>query len=118
MIFSKKDIGNYGEKLAKKFLKRQGYKIIDKNYRTKSGEIDIIARDKESLVFVEVKTRSSAEFGDPEMNLHPRKIQNFRAATQIYISEKNINCGYSLDVISIDLSKKPPDIVHFKNITM
>jgi|SRR3989344_3542002 len=114
----KQATGQYGEKLARKFLKKQGYKIAGKNYRTKAGEIDIIARDKESLVFVEVKTRSSAEFGNPEMNLHPRKLQNFRAATQIYISEKNIRCAYSLDVISIDLSKKPPDIVHFKNITM
>lgn len=111
-------IGRHGENLACEFLKKQGYTIIDKNYRTKSGEIDIIARDKDALVFVEVKTRSDVEMGYPELNITRSKLQNFRSAVQIYISEKNIKCGYSLDVISIDLSKHPPEITRFKNITM
>ncbi len=118
MIFSKKDIGNYGEKLACKFLKKLGYKIIDKNYRTKAGEIDIIARDHESFVFVEVKTRSDVSYGYPEMNVHSKKLQNFRASAQIYILENNIRNSFRLDVVSIDLSHKPPEIKHFKNITM
>lgn len=114
----KKELGQYGEKLARKFLKKQGYKILGRNYRTKAGEIDIIARDKESLVFVEVKTRSDSSFGHPEMNVHPKKLQNFRAASQLYILENNIRKPFQLDVVSINLSKNPPEIMHFQNITM
>lgn len=114
----KQEIGRWGEKLASKFLKKQGYKIVDRNYRTKAGEIDIIAKEKESLVFVEVKTRSDSSFGYPEMNVHPKKMQNFRSAVQIYILEKNIQSPFRLDVVSLDMSKKPPDIRHFVNVTL
>ena len=118
MIFSKKDIGNYGEKIARKFLKKLGYKIIDKNYRTRAGEIDIIAKDQKSFVFVEVKTRSDARFGHPEQNVHFHKMRHFLSSVQVYLLENNIRDPFRLDVVSIDLSHKPPEIIHFKNVTM
>lgn len=114
----KQHIGRQGENIASNFLRKLGHKIIGRNYRTKCGEIDIIARDKETLVFVEVKTRSDVEMGYPELNITPSKLQNFRSSVQIYVSENNVTCGYSLDVLSVDLSKTPPEITHFKNITM
>ena len=58
-------LGIYGEKLALKYLKKQKYKILEKNFRCALGEIDIVAKDGEFLVFVEVKTRSSNAFGEP-----------------------------------------------------
>jgi len=70
-------LGEKGEKLAVKFLKKKGYRIIKQNYKTPMGEIDIIAKDKDTLVFVEVKTRESIEFGYPfeaVNNLKRRKI--------------------------------------------
>ena len=114
----KRVIGKYGERLACEFLKKKGYKIIDNNYRTRVGEIDIIARDRESLVFIEVKTRTDIEAGYPEQNITSAKLQNFKAASQIYILDNNITLPFHLDVISVDLSKSRPDIVHFKNITL
>jgi len=118
MIFSKKDIGNYGEKLACKFLKKLGYKIIDKNYRTRAGEIDIITKDQKSFVFVEVKTRSDARFGHPEQNVHFHKMRHFQLSVQIYLLENNIRDPFRLDVVSVDLSYEPAEIKHFKNVTM
>lgn len=118
MIFSKKDIGNFGEKLACKFLKKLGYKIIDKNYRTRAGEIDIIAKDQKFFVFVEVKTRTSIDFGYPEQNVHFHKMRHFQLSVQIYLLQNNIRDPFRLDVVSINLSQKLPEIKHFKNITM
>ncbi|MEE8424042.1 MAG: YraN family protein, partial [Thermodesulfobacteriota bacterium] len=63
---SKQSTGAMGEELASKFLKKQGYKIVEKNFRTSLGEIDIIALDKGTITFVEVKTRKSTAFGYPQ----------------------------------------------------
>lgn len=114
----KKEVGGRGENLACGFLKKHGYKILKRNYRTKAGEIDIIARDSKSLLFVEVKTRSDSSFGYPEMNVHPKKLRSFQTSVQLYILENKIREPFRLDVISIDLSQDPPEIRHFENITM
>ena len=66
-------LGRRGEAIAVSFLKRQGYKIIERNYRSKLGEIDIIAREKDNIVFVEVKTRRSDDFGLPQEAVSYRK---------------------------------------------
>ena len=66
MVDGRNKLGGRGEKIAASFLRRQGYRIIEKNYRTRLGEIDIVAREDEDLVFVEVKTRRSTEFGLPQ----------------------------------------------------
>jgi len=113
----KKAFGDHGERLAGKYLKRKGYKIVAKNYRTPFGEIDIVARDDASLVFVEVKTRSNTRHGYPEMNVHPAKLRHFVSAAQNFISEKGFECPYRLDVVSIDFSDGKADIRHFENIT-
>ena len=67
--------GNYGEDLACKYLRKIGYDILERNYRIRGGEIDIIARDKEFLVFVEVKTRFTHEYGLPVESVTPWKIR-------------------------------------------
>ena len=64
--YTNQELGELGEKLAKRFLEERGYTIICQNFRTKQGEIDIIARDKyKTIIFVEVKTRTSLEYGNP-----------------------------------------------------
>lgn len=114
----KQNLGKYGEKIAGKFLKNLGYKIVDKNYRTRAGEIDIIARDHESLVFVEVKTRSRVDFAYPEAGVHFKKMKNFQASVKLYLLINDISSPFRLDVLSVDLSKNPLQIKHFQNITM
>lgn len=64
-MFYKKNLGQEGEKIAIKYLQRLGYTIIEQNFRCKSGEIDIIAKEKEQIIFIEVKTRTSNRYGEP-----------------------------------------------------
>ena len=111
-------VGKEGEDIAVDFLKKSGYRIVQRNYKNKLGEVDIIARDKETLSFIEVKTRTSVDFGYPEQNVHFHKMRHFQASVQIYILENNICDPFRLDVVSVDISLKPPDIKHFKNITL
>jgi len=96
------DLGRRGENVSVKFLKNQGYKIIKTNYRCSLGEVDIIAKDKNVLCFVEVKTRKSEEFGLPEEAVDWRKQRKLAKVALTYLKEKKI-CRQDLrfDVISV-----------------
>ncbi len=95
--------GQSGEKLAVEFLKKQGFKIIATNFKCRFGEIDIIAIESGTLVFIEVKTRSSNQFGLPEEAVGYRKIQHIIKSAQIYRStHKNLPIGDRVDVIAIE----------------
>lgn len=112
--------GNYGEDLACQYLKKKGYRILQRNYRIRGGEIDIVARDGEWLVFVEVKTRWSHEFGLPAESITPWKIKALLKSARFYIQK--INWGereYRLDFVSIDFAKdkENPVIELMRNIT-
>ena len=116
-----KTTGNYGEDLACKYLKNQGYKILERNYRIRGGEIDIVAKDKDILVFVEVKTRFSHEYGSPAESMTFWKIQSLLKTAKFYIQK--IGWGdkeYRLDFISVDFSedRENPEIELIKNITL
>ncbi|MBQ8764774.1 MAG: YraN family protein [Clostridia bacterium] len=83
-------IGNIGEEAAVQALKKRGYKIIERNYRTKMGEIDIIAKDGEYTVFVEVRLRKSNAFGSPADTIDERKQQKIIKAAQMYAVKNDI----------------------------
>ena len=94
--------GAKGEEIAAKFLLKKGYRILDRNYRTPLGEIDIIAREGETLVFVEVKTRSSAQFGPPQLAVNHRKQVKMTHVALTYLSHRKIThspCRF--DVVAI-----------------
>lgn len=115
-----KDTGNYGEELACKYLKKLGYKILERNYRIRGGEIDIVCKDKDTLVFVEVKTRYTREFGSPADAMTFWKIKALLKTAKFYIQK--INWGekeYRLDFVSVDFSDNPedPKIELIRNIT-
>jgi|Wag4MinimDraft_12_1082652.scaffolds.fasta_scaffold00024_18 putative endonuclease len=104
--------GNAGEQKAAAFLKKEGYQIIEKNYRTPFGEIDIIALQNETLVFIEVKSRSSRQFGTGAESVDRRKQYKIIKSAQVYIKkfyQHEQKCRF--DVISIDSGK----ISHIKN---
>ncbi len=82
--------GKKGEVLAEKFLKKRGYRILEKNYRTHFGEVDIIARDGKTLVFIEVKARSGTGFGSPLAAVDARKQSHLTAAAGIYMQLNHI----------------------------
>ncbi|KKS68955.1 YraN family protein [Candidatus Daviesbacteria bacterium RIFCSPLOWO2_01_FULL_43_38] len=115
-----KSIGDAGEEIACNYLKRQGYKILEKNFRIRGGEIDIVAQDRDYLVFVEVKTRYSHEYGLPVESMTPWKIKHILKTAKFYLQK--INWGdnpYRLDFISIDYAgyQENPEIELIKNIT-
>lgn len=106
--------------MACKFLKKNGYRILERNFRIRGGEIDIVARDKDTLVFVEVKTRYSLDFGPPVEAITPWKIQALLKTARFYV--QRIKWGereYRLDFVSVDLVdlKEDPRIELVKNIT-
>lgn len=114
------NFGNYGESLACEYLKKQGYEILERNYRIRGGEIDIVAMDGEYLVFVEVKTRWSHEYGLPSESMTPWKIKALLKTAAFYLVK--IKWGdnpYRLDFVSVDFAddKDNPKIELVKNIT-
>ncbi len=86
----KSNIGKTGEALACRYLKRRGYEILERNYKTKIGEIDIVARDGRVLVFVEVKTRKSDHYGLPEEAINAKKIRKLTQLGELYIKHKRL----------------------------
>lgn len=111
------EIGKYGENLACEFLIKNGYKIIDRNYKfTRYGEIDIIALDKDELCFIEVKTRRTNAYGTPMEAITKEKLSKILSCIKNYTSKTNLKYRKTrIDAISIEL-KKEPKITHLKNI--
>ena len=108
--------GKKGEDLAAEFLEKQGFKLIKRNWRfSRIGEIDIIAEDGDTLVFVEVKTRTSMCFGHPIEAISPKKLNTIQKLAEIYINTKTIKeyKSFRIDIIGI-LMGKEPDITHLK----
>lgn len=109
--------GYWGEDLASEYLKKKGYQIIERHFRFLRGEIDIIACDHDYLVFIEVKTRSSADYGLPEEAITPKKKFHLRRAAEGYLYLNNLNnidCRF--DVITIGFSPDgSPLIEHLEN---
>jgi len=115
----KKDLGKFGEKLACDYLEEKGYAIIEKNFYTRGGEIDIIAKDGNILVFVEVKTRTSLVFGPPEEAIDFSKQRKLAKTIEFYLLKNNFyNQSYRVDSIAIEIDKerKKAKIRHEKNI--
>ena len=101
MIGSNQRFGALGEKLAARYLKEQGYKILKKNYKNKLGEIDIIAVDKIEIVFVEVKTRTSDEHYDPLKAITRAKRRHMVASANGYLKYYQLKCGIVYDVMIV-----------------
>ena len=99
--------GILGEKLAGDFLKKQEYHILETNYRCPEGEIDIVARHKDYLVFVEVRIKKSLAFGSPEESITPTKKERIRTTAYHYQqTHDNLPPLWRIDVVAIELDKK------------
>lgn len=113
-----KNIGDIGEDKAVQFLKKKGYRILDRNYRCRFGEIDIIAKDKNCFVFIEVKTRKDVSYGRPVESISKVKIGRILKTLKFYIAQKRIyDCDIRIDAIEV-LMKSPDDVKvnHIENI--
>ncbi len=103
----RRETGILGEKLAKDFLKKRGYRILETNYRCSEGEIDIIAKHKDFLVFTEVRAKTSLEFGSPEESITPTKKGRMRATAFHYRqTHDNLPLSWRIDVVAVELNQK------------
>jgi len=99
--------GSKGEEIVRDYLRKQGMKILDMNFRVKIGEIDIIAKEKDTLVFVEVKSATSVNFGNPLGWVTPQKQQRIVRVSQWYLMNKGLhNASIRFDVVSVDPDRK------------
>jgi len=113
---STKEKGKEGEELAVSFLAEKGFEIVERNYRFGKGELDIIAREKDFLVFVEVKSRESLEYGLPEEAITKRKMAQIRKIAEAYLAEKSITDeNIRFDVVAILFLNKEVTITHYEN---
>jgi putative endonuclease len=116
---NKRKVGSEGEEIAAQFLKQKGFEIVERNFFYGHGEIDIIAVDPRDnyLVFVEVKTRYSMDYGDPAYAINKKKISQLKKVAELYLAQKNIHqCDCRFDVVTVLLTdSKNPQIEHFEN---
>ncbi len=106
--------GNQGENLATDFLQKKGYEVVMRNYRYKHSEIDVILKQGNLLVFVEVKTRSSSSFGEPEVFVDAKKASKIFEGAEQYIHEVNWNGNIRFDIVSVKIGATP-EIIHFED---
>jgi putative endonuclease len=109
------ELGKKGELLAIDFLKEKGFKILETNFRLEKDEIDIIAKDGEILVFVEVKTRSTSNYGEPEIAVGDKKVEFLLRAAENYLISKNLTVEIRFDIISIVLNSTKNKIRHIED---
>lgn len=112
-----KEKGNLGENIAAEYLKNLGYKILERNWRfSRAGEIDIIALDRNTLVFVEVKARRTTSFGHPFEAIDEKKYNQVHSIARAFMAQTDVKYkACRIDGISVILSN-PPEITHLKNL--
>ena len=112
---NKTSTGAQGERLAERFLRKNGYKILDRNFRTKMGELDLVARLGKIIVFVEVRSVSGQDFGYlPAESIRFGKIRRLTKAAAQWVAKKKFkDMEYRFDVITVDFSDEPPELTHF-----
>lgn len=114
-----KELGNFGEKVAEKYLRNKGYKILAKNFRRKWGEIDLVAKRGKSRIFFEVKTIQKKEEFSPEDEVDWKKKRQLIKIAQIYLSENKIplSIPWQIDILGIEIFPdfKKAKVRHYKN---
>jgi putative endonuclease len=95
--------GALGERLAQDFLKRKGFRILETNYRCREGEIDIVARQKDCLVFVEVRTKSNLQFGSPEESISAAKMKHLKQTAMCYCQDHDgLRGSWRIDLVAVE----------------
>ncbi|WP_223551933.1 MULTISPECIES: YraN family protein [Aestuariivivens] len=108
-------LGKKGEQLAVDFLLKKGYEIVERNFRFEKAEVDIIAQYNDTLAIVEVKTRSSADFGNPQDFVKPKQIKNLVKAVDEYVTVNDLDVEVRFDIIAIVKNGKSFEVEHLEN---
>lgn len=109
------ELGKKGEQLAVDYLVNNNYDIIERNFRFDKAEVDIIAKKNEILAIIEVKTRSTSDFGDPQDFVKPKQIQRLVKAVDEYVIENDLDVEIRFDIIAIVKTGTTYDIEHLEN---
>jgi len=115
MVDARRKFGNAAEQRAAAFLISKGLEIVDVQYRNKFGEIDIIAKDGEEFVMVEVKARHDHEFGYPEESVTKSKLRKIGIVGTMFMDDYP-RCDWRIDVIAIEYDQSPPRITHIVGV--
>ena len=116
MLNTRQKFGEKGESIAARYLKKNGYQILEQNYRNQLGEIDIIALEKKTLVFVEVKSRKSIHYGSPKWAVTPRKQRKISMVALAYLkSTGQAHASARFDVVTVMANRDAPQIEIIKN---
>ncbi|MBD3184020.1 YraN family protein [Candidatus Poribacteria bacterium] len=118
MLNLRKRLGEKGESVAAKFLKRKGYSIIEKNFSCKLGEIDIIAEKDNTIIFTEVRTKNTDEFGTPQESITPNKIKHISRVALYYIKANKLfkrSCRFDVIAVNYANNFKKPSVEHIEN---
>jgi len=116
MLNQQQKFGEKGESMAARYLKKKGYKILEKNYRIPLGEIDIIAKDGKTIVFVEVKSRRSAQFGSPKWAITPKKQRKISMVALQYLKTTEQSTAKArFDVVTVIATQDKQKIELIKN---
>ena len=108
-----KPLGRKGEDLAASYLRNLGWEILERNYRTRLGEIDLVCRDRDSIVFVEVKTRTDTDFARPDQSVTQRKQAKLRRLVEDYlVKHRQESADVRCDVLGVTLSGRRPEFDH------
>lgn len=111
--------GALGEQFAKEYLEKNGYKVVDQNYKTKYAEIDLIAEKGKELIFVEVRTKTGEQFGTPEETIDYKKRAKLMRNARSYVARKKFKGLYQIDAICIiiDSAQRIQRLSHYQSIT-
>ncbi|MDT0557916.1 YraN family protein [Ichthyenterobacterium sp. W332] len=109
------ELGKKGEQLAVDFLLKKGYNIVERNYRFDKAEVDIIAQLKDTLAIIEVKTRSTTDFGNPQDFVKPKQIKNLVKAVDEYVNVNSLDVEVRFDIIAIVKQHNNYNIEHLEN---
>jgi len=115
-VRDRKSVGEAGENAAVDYLREKGYHILRRNYRYQRGEIDIIAEERDDLVFIEVKARRSKSYGDPEDGINPEKCRRIRRVASGYLFENHIDdrsCRF--DIVAIEYEGEKIVLRHIRD---
>ena len=115
-MLNKKELGSIGEKLAVSFLEAKGYRILERNFKSKIGEVDIVAQDKDTVCFIEVKARTTDDFGKAIEAVSTTKQRRLAKVALFYLRKNNLeDVGVRFDVVAIDFDEEDPKIEIIKN---
>ena len=110
-----KELGEFGEKIALDFLKKKGYKILEKNWKRKWAEIDLVCKKGNKFIFVEVRTLKDQDF-HPQESLTPFKIKSLLRSVKLYLFEKKLfEVLWQIDFLFVEIKKDKMKIWHFEN---